>query len=107
VLEGTYATEITMVEHDSLLERALQSPEPVSALRSLVLELAAKGYTKNQIHGVFSEFFAKLQQSEPFRETDAEAIADVLDALTGWCGAAAELLPGEGPVKPGRSRRQQ
>lgn len=80
------------------VETALRSAEPVRALRGLVQELAREGSTKAAIHGLLEKSLMQLRTRPDFRESDEDAVLDVLDALTGWCHPGAELLPNK-PVR--------
>lgn len=66
------------------------------ALRALVYSLRDEGLSKQQIGAAFYGAFERLQQSG--READADAIADVLDFLTGFCSPSARILPNEPDV---------
>jgi hypothetical protein len=78
---------------ESRLENVLRSPQPAQALRALVEDLAREGSSKTQIYKLLERFLAQLRSRHDFRETEEEAVLDVMDALTGWCHSSAELLP--------------
>ncbi len=75
------------------LERALGSPQPVLALRAVVLELAKESHSKAQIYDLLETFLIKLRSNDTCQESDENAILEVMDALTGWCHPDYQLLP--------------
>ena len=74
------------------MNKALRCAEPAQALRALVMELSQEGRTKAQILEVLGEFVEQLRTWPDYRETDEDAVLDVMDALTGWCHPDAQLL---------------
>ncbi len=72
---------------------ALQSPEPGRALRALVLELSAQGYTKANHYELLEKLLLDLRTREDCREADEDTVLDTMDALTGWCHPDVQLLP--------------
>jgi hypothetical protein len=74
-------------------EKALGSPSPVEALRSLVLELSQEGSDKAKILEFFEQERQRLRAAH--RETDEDAIMDVMDFLVGWCSPHMKLLADE------------
>jgi len=74
-------------------EEALDCLEPVEALRSLVLELSAKGYNKTAIMQIFEKQRQQLRSAN--REAEEDAVMDVMDLLVGWCSPHAQLLADE------------
>ena len=74
---------------------ALRSTQPAQALRALVNDLADDGHAKPQIIELLESFVVQQRSHPDFREGDEEALLDVLDALSGSCHPAAELLPPE------------
>jgi hypothetical protein len=83
------------VNVDKRIEGALAGE--ATALRSLVASLRGEGLSKQQIAAAYYEAFQQLQQAG--RQADADAIADVLDVLTGWCSPSARMLPDEPDAK--------
>jgi hypothetical protein len=81
------------------MEAALHCAEPVPALRGLVQDLAREGSSKTEIYGLLEKALAQVRARPVFRESDEDAVLDVMDALTGWCHTSAELLP-ERPATP-------
>ena len=55
--------------------------------------------TKQAIGTAYYDAFQRLQNEG--RQDAADAVADVLDVLTGWCSLSARLLPDEPDVKLG------
>jgi hypothetical protein len=74
-------------------EKALDSPNPVEALRSLVLELSQEGSDKATILELFEQERQRLRATH--READEDAIMDVMDFLVGWCSPHMKLLADE------------
>lgn len=72
---------------------ALHSLEPGRALRALVLELSAQGYTKANLLELLEILLKEIRTREDSREADEELVLDLMDALTGWCHPDAQLLP--------------
>lgn len=72
---------------------ALRSPEPVKSLRAIVLDLAREGETKAAIYERLLAFVLLRRAHDDYRDTDEDALTDVMDSLTGWCHPSAELLP--------------
>lgn len=62
-------------------------------LRAVVLELAAKGCLKPDIYALLEKFLLNLRTRADHRESDADAVLNVMDTLTGWCHPDARLLP--------------
>lgn len=73
-------------------ELALHASVPVTALRTVVLELAADGIEKPDIAARLEKFLLDRRLSHEHSESDEDAVLDVLDALAGWCHPAAQLL---------------
>ncbi len=87
------------MEREDRFEKALRSANPVESLRALVLELSAEGYHKAKIVEMFEQLLIRLQE-DPGRETDADAVRDILDFLVGWCSPHMKLLREEDDVSP-------
>ena len=79
------------------IEEALRAESRHDALTALVQALRAEGMTKQGIGESCYQMFNQLQGAN--READADAIADVLDVLAGWCSASSRLIPAEPDVK--------
>ena len=62
-------------------------------MRTLVLELSHKGYSKDDLYELLEKFIVHLRSRDDFRESDEDLVLDVMDALTGWCHPDAKLLP--------------
>jgi hypothetical protein len=75
------------------LRTALRSGEPAGALRALVQDLVHEGSVKTEIYELLEKFLLQLRGKGDFHGTDEGMVLDVMDALTGWCHASAELLP--------------
>lgn len=74
-------------------EKALGSSNTVEALRSLVLELSQEGFDKAAILEFFEQERQQLRAAH--RETDEDAVMDVMDFLVGWCSPHMKLLADE------------
>ena len=84
---------------DQRLEQALRSNEPVSELRNLALQLFAEGRPREAVLELFE--LARQQLRTANRETDEDAVMDVMDFLVGWCSPHMKLPP-EQPTAGGR-----
>ena len=84
---------------DQRIQQALRSSEPVNELRNLVLHLLADGQTREAIVGLLERARQQLRQAD--RETDEDAVMDVMDFLVGWCSPHMKLPP-EQPTAGGR-----
>ena len=67
-------------------------------MRSLVLELSQQGHTKADLYDLLEKLLIQVRTRTDYRESDEDAILDVMDALTGWCHPDAELLPDKKPA---------
>lgn len=85
----THAELMTETER---IETALHAHDPGAALRTVVLELAAEGTAKTELYSRLEKFLLERRLREEHSESDEEALLDVLDALSGWCHPAAQLL---------------
>ena len=86
---GGYAMKL-----QSQFEQVLSTPNPGSALRWLVLDLAKQGHTKAAICDALGALVLSLRE-RPGNEVAEELVLDVLDALTGFCHPDARLLADE------------
>jgi len=85
---------------DERIEAALAAEECAGAttlLSALVYSLRSEGMSKQAIGAAYYAAFKRLQEAG--RQDQADAIADILDVLTGWCSPSARLLPDEPDVK--------
>jgi secreted trypsin-like serine protease len=64
-------------------EQSLNSARPAEQLYAYVKGLLEQGYERDSILADLEALFVSLQ--EQGRETEQEAVADVLDCLTNWC----------------------
>lgn len=85
----THAEPMTETER---FETALHSHDPGTALRTVVLELAMEGTAKPELYSRLETFLLERRLREEHSESDEDALLDVLDALSGWCHPAAQLL---------------
>ncbi len=76
---------------DQRIEQALRSSEPVHELRNLVLQLFAEGQSREAILELFEGTRQQLRQAD--RETEEDAVMDVMDFLVGWCSPHMKLPP--------------
>ena len=76
---------------DKRIQQALSSSEPVNGLRNWVLQLLADGQTREAIRGLLKRTRPQLRQAD--RETDEDAVMDVMDFLVGWCSPHMKLPP--------------
>ena len=82
---------------DQAFEDALRSPDPVNELRSFVTRRFSKGDDKETVLGLFEKARQELRQAG--RETDEDAVTDVMDFLLGWCSPHMKLTPDEKPAR--------
>jgi hypothetical protein len=76
---------------DPRIEQALRSSAPLHALRNLALRLLADGQTREAILDLFERARQQLRQTN--RETEEDAVMDVMDFLVGWCSPHMKLPP--------------
>ena len=76
---------------DERIQQALRSSDPVNELRNLVLHLLADGQTREAILELLERARQQLRQAD--RETDEDAVMDVMDFLVGWCSPHMKLPP--------------
>jgi hypothetical protein len=72
-------------------QQALSSPDPASALRTLIRDFAKQGHTKSAIYDALEALVLSLRAT-PGNEAAEELVLDVMDALTGACHPDARLL---------------
>ncbi len=84
---------------DKRIQQALTSSEPVNELRNWLLQLLADGQTREAILELLEHARQQLRQAN--RETDEDAVMDVMDFLFGWCSPHMKLPP-EQPAAGGR-----
>ena len=82
---------------DPRIQQALNSNEPVNELRSLAQRLLADGQTREAILESMEHARRQLRQAD--RETDEDAVMDVMEYLVGWCSPHMKLAPDEKPAR--------
>jgi len=75
---------------EDTFDDALRSADPLGGLRALVREFSAKGQTQAEILGIFETQRARLLIAG--RETDQDAVTDVMDFIIGWCSPHSRLF---------------
>lgn len=80
-------------ELDRRMEQAIQSNTPFDALYEIARELVDAGMPKDDLTRLFMRHFEMYGDDED--GTIYDAIADVLDYITGWCSAPQRLYPDE------------
>ena len=78
------------------LKAAVGASDPVQALRSQVLELAAEGRSKAELYALLEHLLLDVRVANDGASSAEDTVLDVMDALSGWCHPDAELLPGRG-----------
>jgi hypothetical protein len=78
---------------DPRIEQALQSREPVPALREFATRLFAAGHSREAILDLFERSRQLLRDAS--RDSDEDAVTDVMDFLVGWCSPHLKLPPKE------------
>jgi hypothetical protein len=76
---------------DQRIEDALRSSGPVHNLRSLARQLLADGQPREAVLALFERARQQLRQAG--RETEEDAVMDVMDFLVGWCSPHMKLPP--------------
>jgi hypothetical protein len=76
---------------DDRIQQALMSSAPVNELRDLALHLLAGGQTREAILELLERARQELRLAN--RETDEDAVMDVMDFLVGWCSPHMKLPP--------------
>jgi hypothetical protein len=82
VMESSFADQF---------EEALRSPEPHERLAAFAIELSAEGRGPDEVLEIFDSFRAQLRLAA--RESDEDAVMDVMDRICGWCSPHARLFP--------------
>ena len=81
------------------LEVAFRSADAALALRSSVKELFQEGCTKEEICLLLEEFVLRLRRRPGYRHAEEDVVLDILDSLTGFCHADAQLLSDDAPAE--------
>lgn len=71
-------------------EKVLRRSEPHEQLRRLVLVLASRGQSQQQVFEKFEQFRAHLRKAG--RERDEDLVLDTMDCICGWCSPRAKLF---------------
>src|SRR3954451_16165613 len=85
----TVGVRVTPMPLDDCFEQALGSAEPVEQLRSLALRLRSEGYDQDRLISVFENARQELRSED--RESDEDAVMDVMDFIVGWCSPHMKL----------------
>jgi hypothetical protein len=85
-LEPTMATTF-----EESLERCLRSSNPVLDLRALLEQFLSQGADQAELLQKLENARQQLRQAN--RETDEEAVTDVMDFLVGWCSPHMRMAP--------------
>ena len=72
-------------------ESALHASSPVTAVRTVVLELSAEGFDKPEIYARLERFLLDRRLRDEHSESDEDALLDAMDAVAGWCHPTAQL----------------
>jgi hypothetical protein len=75
-------------------EQTLSAPNPGTAMRSLVLDLAKQGHSRAAICDALEKLVLSLREHAG-NEAAEDVVLDTLDALTGFCHPSARLLADE------------
>jgi hypothetical protein len=76
---------------EEMVEKAFQSPNPVSELRSAAMQLFSQGNDKAAVLEKFEKVRQQLRQAG--REREEDTLMDVMDFLVGWCSPHMKLPP--------------
>lgn len=71
------------------LEDALKTQDKHQGLVAYANELLAGRYNEGQVLGILEAFREHLREQD--RESDEDAVMDVMDRLVGWCAPQAIL----------------
>jgi len=82
---------------DRVMQEALQSPDPVGALRALAERLLAEGEPPPSVLATFEQARQTLRAEN--RERDEDAVMDVMDFLVGWCSPHMKLPADDAPAQ--------
>jgi hypothetical protein len=64
------------------IRTALGNDDPITAMRTLAIDLAGRGLSKAAIEGAFGMMASELYETG--REQEAESITEVLDMMAEW-----------------------
>jgi hypothetical protein len=78
---------------DPRVQDALNRPDPLDRLRSLVRTLRAEGQDQAAILDLFEQ--ARRHLRETGRDRDEDVVMEVMDFLVGWCSPFMDLQPDE------------
>ncbi len=74
------------------LKAALSDANPAVCLRQTVEQLLTEGCAQEEIVNLLERLLVDVRGKDA-RETDKEAILDVLDGMAGWCHEERRLVP--------------
>jgi hypothetical protein len=74
---------------DPRVQDALNSPDPLNRLRSLVQALHDQGQEQSAILELFEK--TRQQLHETGRDRDEDVIMEIMDFLVGWCSPHMSL----------------
>ena len=74
---------------EEAIDRAVQPQNPLQALRSLAQQLLAEGRSTPEVIELFES--AREHFRATGRESDEDALLDVMDFVTGWCSPHVRL----------------
>jgi len=80
-MSGEFSSEASSV-HDRLIE-AVTAADPTASLTKAVRALLSQGQDRDAIYSELEALRATLQAAE--RESEEDAVLEMMDFLTGWC----------------------
>lgn len=88
--DAFFGGSLPPVGRHTRFRRALTAAAPVVSLHALACELRDEGESQSDVLGLFDLF--RSDQSTSADETLYDAILQVMDLLTGWCGPDAAIF---------------
>ena len=85
------------MHHKERFVRALAAPDPAGALRSLAVQIASEGSSRQEVYKLFEEYLIQSRQDQGHTSEREDILLDVMDALVGWCHPAAEIVSEKEP----------
>jgi len=69
-------------DHETLIQAAIDSDQPVQQLRSVALRLKVDGHSQRFIYELFDAFRVRLLDGE---SPVYDHVLDTMDLIVGWC----------------------
>jgi DNA-binding response OmpR family regulator len=95
VEENLTLSEGVFMAIDSRIQAALQKPNSLDELRSMVDALLRQGQSRDTVLALLEQ--SRRQLNSEGRDAEEDVVMDVMDFLTGWCSPHMKL-PADKPV---------